>query len=101
MCVKLPALFTKAYNRMLAEQQLEILQGRLGNYSQDNVFEYGTFAKASEWMQLQSDKLDVPHDLKNEDRLSVKMQNLIQFQPIHDQESTAITKNIYSRPSAR
>ena len=101
MCVKLPSLFTKAYNRMLLEQHCQILQGRADDNKQDNVFEYGTFSRASEWVQLQSDMTDVPNDLKNQEKATEKTQNFKQARPLSETESTAITKNILSRPSAR
>lgn len=42
---------------MLLEQHCQILQGRADDNKQDNVFEYGTFSRASEWVQLQSECL--------------------------------------------
>jgi hypothetical protein len=48
MCTKLPSLFTKAYNRLLAEQHYETLQASVCDRESEVVYQYGTFARVHE-----------------------------------------------------
>ena len=102
MCIKLPALFTKAYNRMLAEQQCEILLAKMGERREDTVYEYGTFARAPERTQPEGGRSEVLIDIKTEQvHATAKPPNFKQQRPAVETESTAISKQAHSRPSAR
>lgn len=82
MCSKLPSLFTKAYNRLLAEQYCETLQASVNDKDHaEVVYQYGTFARVHEKLP-QTERSGPSMELKLKERGSTT------------QHSTAATKVI-------